>query len=271
MKYETLPGGGQIPRLGLGTWRIGGNTTPDYSQDEQLVRVLRAAIEMGYTHFDTAEGYGGGHSEELVGRAMQGFRREDLFITSKVSPEHLRYRDVLRALEGSLSRLGTDYLDLYLVHWPNARIRLEETFEALNELVARGQIRHLGVSNFDLGLLKKAQQLSQTPLATNQVPYSLFQRRYVQNGVLAYCQENSITLTAYTPVEKGRVANHAVVRQIAQKYKATPAQVALGWLIRQPMVITIPKSSNLEHLKENLEAVALELSDEDAERLEQLA
>ena len=215
--------------------------------------------------------YGGGHTEELLGRALQGVDRSQLFITSKVWHNHMQPDDLLDAAAASLERLGTDYLDLYLIHWPHESVPLEETFRAMNELVQRGQARRLGVSNFNLEQLRQARTLSETPLATNQVPYSLFHREYVENGVLDYCQQNEILLTAYTPIEKGKVAADEALQEIAAQYDATPVQVALSWLIGQPQVITIPMSTNPEHLRENLAAADLQLSAADAARLDALA
>lgn len=271
MKYENLYDGGKIPVLGLGTWEVGGESEPDYSQDEEVVKAWRAALEMGYTHIDTAEMYGGGHTEELVAQTIAGFDRENLFITSKVWPDNLRYQDVLEAFEGSLQRLQTDYLDLYLIHWPNEDIPMESTFKALNELVDSEKLHYVGVSNFNLNQLKKAQELSSMPVVTNQAPYSVTNRKYDENGVLAYCQKNDILLTAYTPIEKGSLKTDALLQEIAEKYEATPIQIALSWLIHQPKVITIPQSVNVEHLKDNLEAVEIDLSDEDLHRLNRMA
>lgn len=271
MKFEDMPGGSRIPVLGLGTYGMGGGMSPSYSQDEKIVNAIHTAIELGYTHIDTAEMYGSGHTEELVGRAIKDFNRADLFIATKVKPANLRYQDVLDALQGSLKRLETDYVDLYLIHWPNSSIPLEESFRALNELVAGGRVRRLGVSNFNLSELKRARELSETPLVTNQVPYSVSESRYVRNGVLEYCQQNGIILTAYTPIEKGRVARDAEIRSIAEKHGATPVQVALSWLIHQPQVVAIPMSINPKHLEENLGALDVELSAEDFQRLNHLA
>ena len=270
MKYENLAGGGKIPLLGLGTWRMGGSMSPEYSQDDHIIGAIRSIIELGCTHIDTAEMYGGGHTEELIGRAIRGFNRQDLFITTKVWQSHLRYQQVLNAINGSLNRLGIDYVDLYLIHWPNASVPLEDTFRGLNEIAARGLSRHIGVSNFDLALLKRARQLCETPLATNQVPYSIRERRYVHNGVVEYCQSNGIVLTAYSPIDKGVSLNNPDVRRIAAGYGATPAQVALSWLIHQPQVIAIPKTTNPEHMAENLGALELELSPADKQRLDKV-
>jgi len=270
MQYDCLYTGERIPRLGLGTWKMGGGMNPDRSQDERVISVIRAAIELGYTHIDTAEMYGAGHTEKLVGQAIRGFDRERLFITTKVWDSNLRYHQVFQALQGSLERLGIDRVDLYLVHWPNPAIPLEETFDALNEIAERGLARYIGVSNFDLDLLKKSRALSRAPIATDQVPYNLHNRKYSRNGVLRYCQENGILLTAYSPIERGTLLDDPEVRQIAEKYGATPAQIALHWVMRQPSVITIPMSLNVEHLESNLRALELELDPEDLARLDQL-
>jgi diketogulonate reductase-like aldo/keto reductase len=270
-KFENLPGSGKIPLLGLGTWGMGGGVSPNYSQDDKVIHAIKYALELGYTHIDTAEIYTSGHMEELVGQAIRGHQREKLFITTKVKPANLRYQDVLDSFAGSLKRLRTDYVDLYLIHWPNSSIPLEDSFRALNQLVDRGQVRHLGVSNFNLSQLKEAGDLSETAIVTNQVPYSVFERQYVRNGVLGYCQQNEIVVTAYTPIEKGRVAQDSEIRQIADKHGATPVQIALNWLIRQPKVIAIPMSMDEKHLEENLGALDIELSEEDAQRLDRLS
>lgn len=270
MKYTNLQTSERIPVIGLGTWSIGGGMSANRSHDRQLLEVLRAALDMGYRHFDTAEMYGNGHTEELLGQAIRGLDREEVFITTKVSPSNLRYAGVMNALEGSLRRLDTSFIDLYLIHWPSRSIPLEESFRALNQAVEQGKVRRLGVSNFGLGELEQSVALSDTPIITNQVPYSLTNRRYVRNGVLQYCQDNGILLTAYSPL-KGGVLGNPIVREIAQHHDASPAQVALNWLIRQPKVITIPQSTDPKHLRDNLEAVDLELTAEEVERLDHLA
>jgi len=272
MKYETLHNV-QIPKIGFGTWNIGGGMSPDHSKDERSLRALRAALETGYTHFDTAEMYANGHAEELMGQVVReaGVPREKLFITSKVDASHLHYDDVLRACQNSLNHLGMDYLDLYLIHWPSSRIPLKETFRALNQLVREGRVRHVGVSNFDVRLLKQAQAESEAPIFTDQVPYSLADRSYVQNGVLAYCQENDILLTAYSPVKEGRLRASSTVQAIADAHEATPYQIALAWLTSQPRVITIPMSFNPEHIAENFAAADIELTAEELGQIPNLA
>jgi diketogulonate reductase-like aldo/keto reductase len=224
---------------------------------------LRSALDLGYTHFDTAEAYAAGHSEELLGKAVReaGKSREKLFITSKVSPTHLGYEHVLRSCEQSLRRLGMDYLDLYLIHWPAYVIKLEETFRALNRLVAEGKVRHLGVSNFNLKLLKKAVSLSESGILTDQVSYSLPDRTYAENGVLAYCQENDILLTAYSPVKRRYISGNKALKELARQKGVTTQQIALAWLVRQPRVITIPMSADPGHQAQNLAAADILLTE----------
>jgi len=270
MIYEVLPDGDKVPVLGQGTWGLGGGMRPDPSRDEIARQAIRDAIEFGYTHIDTAEMYGDGHTEELVGDVIADYRRQDLFITSKVwritnDPDQTR-----QALHGSLARLNTDYLDLYLIHRPNMGAPLEAAFEALNEAVEGGIVRHIGVSNFNLEQLKRAQAVADTPIVTNQVPYNLKRRTYVVNGVLEYCQDYDILLTAYSPIDRGHLIDDPTLNWIAGRYNATPAQIALNWLVRQPYVIAIPMSTQRAHLEENLGALELELSEEDVERLNHL-
>jgi diketogulonate reductase-like aldo/keto reductase len=267
MKNITLHDGTQIPVIGLGTWMMGGDTRPDRSQDDIALRALEAALEMGYTHIDTAELYGGGHTEELVGQALRGVDRSRVFLTTKVRPENLRYKNLLRSLDGSLQRLGVDTIDLYLIHWSSGSVPLSESFRAMNQAVREGKVRYLGVSNFNLKELMEAQEHSETPLVTNQVPYSLTTRRYIRNGVIPYCQENRIIVTAYSPVKEGRRMLSRELEAIAEAHQATPYQIALAWLVNQPWVITIPMSQNPEHLRQNLEAAEIELTEAEMETL----
>lgn len=261
MKYETVHGV-TLPKIGFGTWRLGGDSYPDTKLDSASLTALRTALEVGYTHFDTAEGYAAGHAEELVGRAVREsrIRREDLFITTKLSPENLQYEQVFTSCESSLRRLQMDYVDLFLIHWPRIGMKLQDIFQALNKLVNDGRVRHLGVSNFNLKLLKQAQSFSETPLLTDQVPYRLPDKTYVENGVLDYCQQNDILLTAYSPIKFRNLPVNQTLRAIADAHSATSFQVALAWLVAQPRVITIPMSLNPQHIRENFEAAEIELT-----------
>jgi diketogulonate reductase-like aldo/keto reductase len=272
MKQETVHGI-SIPKIGFGTWKIGGDSYPDPRRDSASLTALHAALEAGYTHFDTAEVYADGHSEELLGRAVRetDTKRENIFITTKVDPAHLQYEQVLKACENSLRRLNMDYIDLYLIHWPpRSGSQLNEAFRALNQLVKAGKVKHLGVSNFNMKLLKQAQSLSETPLLTDQVPYRLPDHTYVENGVLEYCQQNDILLTAYSPVKFRNLPVNKTLQAIADVYAATSFQIALAWLVAQPRVITIPMSLNPQHIRENFKAAEIELTKEEFETLSKL-
>ncbi len=268
MRFESIHGL-TLPKIGFGTASLGGAIFADRSRDDSRLAALRSALELGYTHFDTAEMYGNGHAEELLGRAFRetATKRGNLFITSKVMPTHLHYEDVLKACEASLRRLGTDYLDLYLIHWPMLGMKLADTFRALNKLVKDGKVRHLGVSNFSLKLLKESQSQSETPIIADQVPYSLTHRSYVKNGMLKYCQANDILITAYSPMDVGRLKASPALRSVAEAHNATPYQIALAWLVCCPRVITIPMSFDPGHQQENLAAADIVLTDEEMNRL----
>jgi len=268
MKYEVI-NNLQIPKIGFGTWRIGGDSYPNRSLDSKSLAALRTALEVGYTHFDTAEYYAAGHSEELVGRALRetGVPREDVFITTKVSPEHFDYADMLKSCEKSLRRLNMDYIDLYLLHWPRLGMNLQETFRAMNKLVRDGRIRHVGVSNFKMKMLKQSQQFSETPILTNQIPYNVPDDRYIKNGVIEYCQQNDILVTAYSPLKFRSINVDKTLAAIAKAHSATTHQIALAWLIQQPRVITIPMSFDPIHIKENFAAAEIVLTDDEMKRL----
>jgi diketogulonate reductase-like aldo/keto reductase len=275
MEFKALYDGTKIPVLGLGTWLIGGGVEADHSKDAKEVEAIRAAVQMGYTHIDTAEMYGAGHTEELVGSAVKGVDRESLFITSKVMDAHLHYDDVIAAAKKSLARLRTSYLDLYLVHKPNPAIPIEETMRAMDYLVEQKLVRFIGVSNFSLELLKEAEGHAENKIAANQIEYSLLTRdtgKYgnntgMESRTIPYCQKNGIIVVAERPVERGVLLQpNPVMDKLAEKYGKTRAQIAINWLISKKNVVTIPKSSSVEHLKENLGALGWRMDDED-ERL----
>lgn len=272
MKYETIHNL-NLPKIGFGAWSIGGGSYADPSLDSASLTALRTALEVGYTHFDTAESYASGHSEELIGQAIREThaKREELFITTKVSPEHLRYNDVLKSCENSLHRLKMDFIDLYLIHWPSVGIKLEEAFRALNKLVRDGKVKHLGVSNFKLKLLKQSQEYSETPILTNQVPYRIPDRTYEENGVIEYCQQNDILVTAYSPLKFRSIHVNKALNAIANAHSVTPFQIALAWLVMQPRVITIPMSFNPQHIRENFQAADIELTKEEMQELNKAA
>jgi len=264
---KKLHDGTPVPVLGLGTAGYGSA----FGGERRQVDALRAALRMGYRHIDTAEIYGGGRSEELIGEAIQGMPREELFITTKVHRGHLRHDDVLAAMDGSLSRLRCDYVDLYLIHAPEPSVPLRETMDAMNELVEQGKTRYIGISNFDVEQSDEAFRLAHSLIATNQVHYNVVVREPEQNGVLRWCQEHDVLLTAYSPLEKGRVTMDATVARMAGDLGVTPAQLALAWLMAKEQVITIVQSDSEEHLREDLGAIDVSVPEEMMFELDNLA
>ena len=257
----------KIPGIGMGTWGIGGWGAPDTSRDEEAVEALQRGIQLGMWLIDTAEIYGRGHSEELVGKAIRDFARDQVFIVSKVDSNHLRHDDLIQACQRSLYRLQTDYIDLYLVHSPNYRIPLKETMTSMEELVKQGMTRFIGVSNFPLNLMKEAQSyLAKTDIQANQVKYNL-KCRYDERDLLPYCQKEGITLMAYTPLEEGSLAINQILKDAGQAYGKTATQMALNWLICQDNVVTIPKAINTKHLEENAETMGWRMAQQDFQRL----
>lgn len=274
MEYKKI-GNTRIPVLGIGTWRMGGDTSHhDTSMDEEWVHAIKKAIELGMTHIDTAEVYGMGHAEELVAEAIKGIPREKLFITTKVSWEHLKHDEVIAACKGSLKRLETDYVDLYLVHAPDDSVPIDDTMSAMNSLKDQGLIRYIGVSNFSVEQLKAAQRHAE--IVNNQIEYNLLARNKgmfstnMESEIIPYCQKNGILITAFRPLAKGDLCKRgfAILDEMAKKYGKTQAQVAINWLISKEGIITIPKAS-VEHVQENLGALGWKLSPEDMKRLDE--
>lgn len=267
---KKLKSGFEMPVFGLGTWQMGGKEIHNSQNDDTRdITAIQKAIELGITHIDTAESYAHGYAEMLVGKATRGVDRSKLFIVSKISPAHLHYDDVFRSCEASLKRLQTDYLDLYLIHSPNPEIPIEETLRAMDKLIENGLVKNIGVSNFRTDRLKKAQKHTHNKLVVNQVYYNLVTREPEHEGLLEYCQHNDVFLEAYRPVEKGRILSQPIpiLDDMAKKYDKTPAQVAINWLISQENVITLSKTSTVDHLKENLGAIGWQMNKEDIETL----
>lgn len=247
-----LPGGVRMPQLGLGTWELRG---------EACERSVGEALALGYRHIDTAEGYG---NEERIGAAIRAadVDRDALFLTSKVWRDHLTRDGVRDACYGSLERLGVDYLDLLLVHWPNSDIAMAATAAGFDDLLKAQRIRAWGVSNFTPAHLRELE--GRDDVATNQVELHPYFR---QDEMVAFCQERGIPITAYSPLAKGRVGDDPVLREIGAAHQATPAQVALRWSTQRGRVV-IPKAASRRHLEENLGALDLELSEKELEAIE---
>jgi 2,5-diketo-D-gluconate reductase B len=243
-----------MPRLGFGTWPMRG---------AECERAVESALEIGYRHIDTAEMYG---NEEAVGAALgaSGLSREALYLTTKVWNDKPRGVQIREAAEASLRRLGQSYVDLYLVHWPSPQLDLPDALRALARLREEGLARAVGVANFPLGLLRLAVEADIVPIACLQVEHHVF---LGQQRLLDYCRSQDIALTSYTPVAKGEVLRDAVIAGIAKKHGATPAQVALAYLLAMPGVAAIPKAALPARQQENLEAVDLELDAKDLDAL----
>jgi diketogulonate reductase-like aldo/keto reductase len=259
----VFPSGNAVPSLGLGTWRMGESPR---ARDEEIA-AIRLGLDLGMIVVDTAEMYGDGTTETLVGEAIAK-RRNEVFLVSKVLPSHARREQTLAACAASLERLGTDYLDLYLLHW-RGRTALRETVEAFTQLASEGKIRRWGVSNFELSDME---ELLATPggsaVSCNQVLYNL-RRRGIEFDLLPWCRERGIPMMAYSPVEQGELLRNKAVKRIASKVGATPAQLCLAWVLRQPNVIAIPKAGTREHVRENHASVGVQLSDVELQALDE--
>ncbi|MBB5573466.1 MULTISPECIES: aldo/keto reductase [Rhizobium] len=253
----TLPSGITVPALGQGTWNMGEKAAR--TSDE--IASLKAGLDLGMTLIDTAEMYGEGGAEEIVGEAIAG-RRDEVFVVSKVYPHNASSKGTIQACDRSLKRMKIDRIDLYLLHW-RGEYPLAETVAAFEALKAAGKIGAWGVSNFDVDDME---ELLAVPdggnVAANQVLYNLG-RRGVEYDLLPWCQERNIPIMAYSPIEQGRLAHHPNLIHIAKTYQATPAQVALAFLLERDGVIAIPKTSNPQRVAENRDAVSLDITDED--------
>lgn len=254
--------GFKAPVVGQGTWEMGVRD----SERAREVAALQRGFELGLWLVDTAEMYADGGAEKVVGEAIRG-RRDQVLVVSKVLPNNASRNGTMRACERSLKRLGTDTIDLYLLHWPGPE-PLEETLAAFVELRQQGKIRHYGVSNFDIDDMQQAEALlGGSGITCNQVFYNL-NRRSMEGQLLPWCLEREVLIMAYTPYDQGRLQGKAALQAVARRHNVTPEQVALAWTIRDPGVVVIPKASDLEHVQQNADAAVLVLSDEDHSELD---
>lgn len=257
MRKTKLPSGVAVPVLGQGTWYMGDE--PRRRADE--IASLRLGLDLGMTLIDTAEMYGDGASEKLVGAAIAG-RRDEVFLVSKVLPSNATRSGTIAACERSLKRLGTDRIDLYLLHW-RGRTPFAETIAAFEALQDAGKIRHWGVSNMDVDDMQEIARASGgAAMATNQVLYNLT-RRGIEYDLLPQAQARGLPVMAYSPIEQGRLAEYPEIEEIADRHGVTPAQIALAWVLRQQGVIAIPKAATPRHVQENRAALDLQLTPQD--------
>ena len=262
IKTLQLLSGRKIPLLGQGTWRMGENSR--HKQAE--IDALKLGIDLGMTLIDTAEMYGEGGAEKIVAEAISGCR-DEIYLVSKFYPYNASYKDVIAACDRALSRLKTDYLDLYLLHWRGS-VPLSETLSGLQHLKQAGKILDYGVSNFDTDDLKEAESLpGGKEIVTNQVLYNLM-RRGIEWDLLPWCFERNIPIMAYSPVEQQAFVNNSKLSDIAAKHDATTTQIALSWLLHQDNVISIPKATNPQHVRENRAALDIKLTKEDLQELD---
>jgi diketogulonate reductase-like aldo/keto reductase len=256
-----LPSGDAVPRLGQGTWRMGENPR---RRDEEIA-ALKLGIELGMTLIDTAELYGNGGAERVVAEAIAG-RRDEVFIVSKVLPENASRDGTIAACKRSLHRLGTDRLDLYLLHW-RGRFPLKETLAGFEALLGAELIRAWGVSNFDVTDMEALVLLrGGDAVTTNQVLYNLA-RRGIEADLLPWCRERQIPVMAYSPIEQGRILRDRALRAVAARHDAAPAQIATAWLLHEPDLMVIPKATTLAHVRENRAALDVKLTRTDLAEL----
>ncbi len=263
MRFVTLPDGTLVPALGQGSWMMG----DDPARRREEIAALQEGIALGMSLIDTAEMYGDGASENLIGEAIAG-RRERVFLVSKVLPQNASRIGTIAACERSLRRLGTDCLDLYLLHWRGS-IPLEDSLEGFLRLKRDGKIKRWGVSNFDVAdMLELIALDSGGTVATNQVLYNLMHRG-VEHDLLPWCGAHRLPLMVYSPIEQGQLVGNEALAEIARRRAATPAQIALAWVLRHDNVIAIPKTGRLAHVRENHAALDLMLGPEDLQLLDE--
>ncbi len=251
----------KIPVLGMGTWKLGADPGGE-------VAAMKAGIKAGMTFIDTAEMYG---TEGIVGQVLKD--EKDIFLATKVSPDHFHYDDVIKACNQSLKRLGVKTIDLYQLHWPNTGIPIKETMSAMEQLASDGKIRYIGVSNFSVKEMNDAQaSMKRNEIVSNQVEYNMLSRE-IEQELMDHCERESITVIAYSPLARGALLGkkypklQELLEETGKRYSKTAAQVALNWLIRSKPVVAIPKASTAEHTLENAGAAGFKLSEKDAKQI----
>ena len=264
--------GEKIPIIGQGTWGIKKRHKPEWYK--QVKAALRRGIEIGMTHIDTAEFYGGGISEKIVGEVISGFRRDDLFITSKIFPGHIGENSMRKAIDKSLKRLGISHLDLYLVHWPSFILgsKIPKHMRVMEAALNEGKTRYIGVSNYSIKQFKKGQEcLKKAELVTNQLNINVGKQKHIHES-LPYYKKEGVTLTAYSPLGHRGFNNlegelKEKLNKVAEAHSATMQQIAIAWLINHENVITIPKAFQIKHVESNCEAAEIKLSEDEIKLL----
>lgn len=249
MEYVNVKGE-KVPKIGIGTWQ---------SKGGECAKAVRTALEEGYRHIDTAQAYG---NEDQVGKGINesSVGREDIWLTTKLWRSNLNRRDLKDSVDESLEKLGTDYVDLLLIHWPFDDMDLETVLDEMNDLVKEGKVRNIGVSNFTPKQMERAQQLCEAKIFTNQVEYHPFLN---QDDIVEKCRDMDTMLTAYSPLARGEVVENDLLKEIGGRYNKSAAQVALRWLLQQKNVCAIPKATSRDHIVQNFNVFDFELSDEE--------
>ncbi|WP_456400493.1 aldo/keto reductase [Mesoaciditoga sp.] len=257
-----------LPVVGIGTWGMGGKFEADHSRDEETAKAIIKAVKLGMNHIDTAEFYGNGHTEEIVGMALQQIKRDEVFITSKIWPTHLNWKDALNSIKATLKKLGTDHVDLYLIHWPSAETNIKESIDIMNSILDKGYTRYIGVSNFSIAEVEKAVESSKAPIVCDQIRYNIQDRSAKDSGLIDYCMSRGISIVAYSPLNRMEISSSFLkkLKKIAQNRGATPVQIALAWITTQG-IFTIPKAVNDSHIIENAKAGDILLSDDEMDYL----
>jgi 2,5-diketo-D-gluconate reductase B len=278
MSLQTKSGK-QLHPIGIGTWGISSELNldpsakykarPVHGNEETEIEALRYSLDKGQNHIDCAELYGGFYTDEVVGRAIAGYAREDLFIADKLWKSSVGKGAVRPTVEQMLRKLGTDYIDLLYIHAPWPDVDWKEAIPQIDELIDQGKLRHFGVSNFTVGQMEEAQALAKHPIVANQMNFNVLYKNEVSQAFRDFCKQHDIQIVAYQPIKRREVLVNKTVQAIASAHSATSAQIALAWLI-QVGALPIPKATNKEHIAENLKAVSVKLTDAELAELEVL-
>lgn len=274
----TTKSGKLLHPIGIGTWGIASQRSeqknsykgvqPKKGNEEAEIAALRHSLDAGQNHIDCAELYGGFYTDEVVGQALQGHERKDLFIADKLWRTSLSQGKVRGTVSEMLRKLKTDYLDLLYIHWPWSEdgVHWQDAIPQIDDLIEAGTVRGLAISNFTITQMKEAQKLSRHPLLANQMNYNVLYRDEVNEQFRQFCSEQNVVLIAYQPIKRGEVFEHPVLQQLARKHNATESQIALAWLLQQN-ALPIPKATTIEHIDDNIQALNISLGSSDLEKL----
>lgn len=268
MRLKTLSGKSVHP-IGIGTWGFGGTWETVLGNEESDAKAIRYSIKAGQNHIDSGQIYGAGHTDDIIGQAIVGLKRRDLYIGDKVWETNVSKGKVRPAVNAMLKKLGTDYIDLLYIHKPWEDFPWREAIPQINELIDEGIVRQFGVSNFDLAQMQEAMKLSKHPVVANQLHFNLLYKQEVDKPMKAFCKKNSIQIIAYRPLERGEVLQNETVQEIARKNGSTPAQVALAWLLHQG-VLTVPQAADKKLIDKNVASVDIKLSSATIKQLDEL-